>query len=63
MEAQARFFAEMSEALLIAASGTTLHRVDTLMGDWRATAESWADPGVRERLLADEGEPLADVLL
>ena len=63
IEARARFFAEMSEALLIAASGTTLHHVETLMGDWRATAESWADPGVRERLLADEVEPLADVLL
>ena len=25
-----------SEALLIAASGATLHRVDTLMGDWRS---------------------------
>jgi len=33
------------------------------MGDWRATAESWADPDMRDRLLADEVEPLADVLL
>jgi len=63
VEARARFFAEMSEALLIAASGTTLRPVESLLGDWRATAESWADPEVRDRLLADEEEPLADVLL
>ena len=33
------------------------------MGDWRATAESLADPEIRERLLADELEPLTNIEL
>lgn len=62
-EARERFFAEMSEALLVAASGTTMRTVELLLGDWQATAESWADPDTRERLLADEDEPPADTVL
>jgi len=50
IESQRRFFHEMSAALVVAASGTTLRPVQVLLGDWRATAEMWADPNTRERL-------------
>ena len=63
VESRARFFAEMSDALFVAASGLTMRPVELLLDDWRATAESWADPDIRERLLAGSPEPLADVEL
>ena len=59
---QRQFAREVSEALLIAASGTSLRPVDVLIGDWRATAEAWADPDTRERLLADEPAPVGTEL-
>lgn len=62
-EAQRRFVDEMSEALMVAASGTSLRPVEQLLGDWRATAEAWADPDTREALLADEPAPLRGVEL
>ncbi len=60
---QRRFLDELTEALLIAASGTSLRPVELLIDDWRATAEAWADPDTREALLAKERAPLADVEL
>ena len=63
VEVRTECVVQLSEALLLAASGTSLRAVQRLVGDWRATAESWADPEIRERLLADELEPLADVSL
>lgn len=62
-EDQRRFVEEMTATLLVAASGTSLRPVELLIGDWRATAEAWADPDTRERLLAEETAPLADVVL
>ena len=62
-ESQRQFFSEMSDALLVASSGLSMRNVDLLLGDWKATAESWADPDVRERLLAGSPEPLPDVEL
>ena len=59
-EAQRRFFDEMAEAILVAASGTSMRPVEQLLGDWRATAEAWADPDVREQLLAAEDAPIDD---
>jgi len=57
-EASQRDFArEMTDALLLAASGTSVRPVEVLIGDWRATAEAWADSDTRERLLADEPQP------
>lgn len=61
-DAQRRFFAEMSDALFVAASGLDLRQVELLIGDWRATAESWADPETREQLEAGAPAPL-DVTL
>jgi hypothetical protein len=61
--AQQQFFAEMAEALLLAASGVALRNVELLLGDWRATAESWADPETREQLLGGAPEPLHDIVL
>jgi hypothetical protein len=37
--------------------------VEILLGDWRATAEAWADPDTRERLLADEEAPIPGIEL
>jgi hypothetical protein len=37
--------------------------IELLLGDWRATAEAWADPDTRETLVAEETGPLADVEL
>ncbi len=54
---------ELAEALLIAASGTSLRPVEILIDDWRATAEAWADPDTRAALLAREQTPLADAEL
>ena len=53
-EAQRRCLAETIKALLGTASGTSLRPVEQLLGDWRATAEAWADPDTRGVLLADE---------
>jgi hypothetical protein len=50
----------MSNTLLVASSGLGLRSVELLLGDWKATAESWADPDLREALLADADEPLHD---
>lgn len=58
IESQRQFFHEMSAALVVAASGTTLRPVEILLDDWRATAEAWADPDIRDRLLADEDSPI-----
>lgn len=63
VDAQRQFFGEISDALLVAASGLSMRSVDLLLGDWKATAESWADPETREQLLADSREPLPDVEL
>jgi hypothetical protein len=63
MSSKRRFFVEATEALLLAASGTSLRPLEVLIGDWRATAEAWADPNTRERLLAAEEAPLADAEL
>jgi len=62
-EAQRRCLAEITGALLVSASGTSLRPVEKLLGDWRATAEAWADPDTRDLLLADESSPLTDVEL
>jgi hypothetical protein len=62
-DAQRRCLAEITEALLVSASGTSLRPVEQLLGDWRATAEAWADPDTRGVLLADETSPLTDVEL
>jgi hypothetical protein len=59
-EDQRQFFTEMSNTLLVASSGLGLRSVELLLGDWKATAESWADPDLREALLADADEPLHD---
>lgn len=62
-DAQRAFFLEMTEAVLVAASGLDFRHAEHVLGDWRATAESWADPDTRERLLADEDQPLENVVL
>jgi hypothetical protein len=63
LDSQRIFFQELSEVFLVAASGLSLRPVELLIQDWRATAESWADPDARAQLLADEDEPLASVTL
>ncbi len=57
-EQQRACLGELTDALLVAASGTSLRNVDLLLDDWRATADSWADPDTRARLLAEETPPL-----
>lgn len=60
-ESQRLFFSEMSEALLVASSGLSMRDVELVLGDWKATAESWTDPEAREQLLAGSPEVLHDV--
>ena len=60
---QRRCLDELTEALLVASSGMSLRPVELLLGDWRATAEAWADPDTREALVAEEAAPLVDVEL
>ena len=60
---QRRCLDELTEALLVASSGLSLRPLELLLGDWRATAEAWADPDAREALLAEETEPLVDIEL
>ena len=55
---QREFAEELADALLMANSGTSLEPVGELIGDWIATVEAWADPDTRDRLLADEPDPL-----
>lgn len=62
-DAQRRFLAEMTDRLLIVASGGRLDQLSELVGDWLATAEAWADADTREALLTDERAPLLDVEL
>ena len=62
-DAQRRFLAEMSDRLLVVASGGHLDRLTELVGDWLATAEAWGRPDTRDALLADEPAPMRDVEL
>ncbi len=62
-EAQREFYTEMTNALLLAASGLSLRNMEQLLGDWRATADTWADEAAREQLLAGSPAPLHDVEL
>jgi hypothetical protein len=62
-DVQRRFLDELAETLLVAASGTSLRPVELLLGDWRASAEAWADLETREALPAEEPAPPADVEL
>ena len=60
-DAQRRFLAEMTDRLLVVASGGRLEQLTELVGDWLATAEAWADADTREALLAEERAPMHDV--
>jgi hypothetical protein len=62
-EVQRRCLDEITEALLVASSGTSLRPVELLLGDWRATAEAWADPDTRQALMLEETAPLDDTEL
>jgi hypothetical protein len=62
-DAQRTFVAEMSDQLLIVASGGRLDQLRHLIGDWLATAEAWGDTETRDALVAEERDPLAGVEL
>ncbi len=62
-DAQRQFLDEITETLLVAASGTSLRPVELALDDWRTTAEAWADLETREALPDEEPAPLADVEL
>ncbi len=62
-DAQRRFLAEVTDRLLVVASGGRLNQLAELVGDWLATAEAWADADTREALLPDVRAPLLDVEL
>lgn len=62
-DAQRRFFAEMTDRLLVVASGGRLDQLTELVGDWLATAEAWGNTDTRQALLEDEPEPLGHVEL
>jgi hypothetical protein len=62
-DAQRRFLAEMTDRLLVVASGGRLDQLSELVGDWLATAEAWGNADTREALLANESAPISDVEL
>lgn len=62
-DAQRRFLAEVTDQLLVVASGGRLDQLTELVGDWLGTAEAWADADTREALLADERAPMLDIEL
>jgi hypothetical protein len=62
-DAQRQFLAEMTDRLVVVASGGRLDQLTELIGDWLATAEAWADPETREALLAEERDPMHGVEL
>ena len=62
-DAQRRFLGEMTDRLLISASGGRVNDLEELVEDWLATAEAWSNPATRDALLADEATPLRDAEL
>lgn len=62
-DAQRRFVGEVTDRLLVVASGGRLDQLTELVSDWLATAEAWTDADTREALLAEERAPLRDVEL
>jgi hypothetical protein len=62
-DAQRRFIAEMTDRLLVVASGGRLDQLSELAGDWLATAEAWGRSDTQDALLADEPAPMRDVEL
>ena len=62
-DAQRGFLAEMTDRLLVVASGGRLDQLTELVGDWLATAEAWGNPDTREALLANEPAPMRGVEL
>jgi hypothetical protein len=62
-DAQRGFLAEMTDRLLVVASGGRLDQLAELVGDRLATAEAWGNPDTREALLANEPAPMRGVEL
>jgi hypothetical protein len=62
-DAQRRFVGEVTDRLLVVASGGRLDQLTELLGDWLATAEAWGNADAREALLANEPAPMRDVEL
>lgn len=54
---QVEFLGAISRQVLLASSGIGTRSLQQLIGDWRATAETWMDPDAREQLLEEMNEP------
>jgi hypothetical protein len=57
------FVDEIMPPMLVALSGGPLRPLLELIGDWKATAEVWADESLREELMERVDSPLFDVSL
>jgi hypothetical protein len=54
---------ETYAALQVAQSGGAMVSLHDVIEDWIATAEVWADTGLREEIFEDANDPPADVLI
>ncbi|HUZ42548.1 MAG TPA: hypothetical protein VMU68_14290 [Acidimicrobiales bacterium] len=57
------FVNEVMPPMLVALSGGSLRPLIDLIGDWKATADVWADESLREELMERVDAPLFDVSL
>lgn len=62
-ESQNEFIQALSNQLLISQHSGSTQELEDLLGDWRATAQAWADDEVRNDLLEESDHPLVDVEL
>ena len=62
-EYQRQFISELSGPLLVALSGGPLDPVVSLIGDWKATAVTYADDDLRVELTRPLSRPLETVEL
>lgn len=62
-ESQNEFIQALSNQLLISQHSGSTQELEDLLGDWRATAQAWADDEARNDLLEDLAHPLVDVEL
>jgi hypothetical protein len=51
------FADELADALAVFAAGGPAHLITETIGDWQATAETWADPEARAQLLEAHDPP------
>ncbi len=62
-ESQSEFVQNLSDQLLISQHSGYVETLEDLLGDWKATAQSWSDVELRKDLTKELKNPLVDVEL